>query len=83
MRFLSTVPAIILASALGACTENTARKTLAGGAIGGGVGLVAGAIYGDPVESAARGALIGAAAGAVLGTVDDIDDGRGIWGGGY
>ena len=46
MRGTLTVLALLAVTALGACTEHTARSTARGGLIGGGVGLVAGALYG-------------------------------------
>lgn len=72
MRVMMLGVALLAAGALGACTDNQARRATEGGLVGGTIGLIAGAAHGHPGRSAVDGALIGAAAGATLGTLEDI-----------
>jgi len=72
MRAMMTALALLAAMALGACTERTARISVATGLVGGGIGLVAGALVGHPVEGARRGVVLGAATGAFAGTLEEV-----------
>jgi len=77
MRAKSVILALVAALALGACTPLTARTTVAGGLLGGGIGLLAGASNGDAGQSAAAGALLGAATGLFVGVVQEDPYGYG------